>query len=97
MYQSLFWTALRSIAIPYVAFLLLQDTPLGEKGAILAIAIALAFVTVVTFGMTLLKILGNTLMLRGNAIIGLILSVVIQLIALGYIWFYYADNFTNVL
>lgn len=96
MMMSLFWTILRSIAIPYVAILILSETALGEKGAILAVGIALLIVTIVSIGWNVLKIVGNTILLRGNTVLVLILSVVIQIAALFVIWGHYLSEYTEI-
>lgn len=90
--NSLFWIFLRSVAIPFVAILLLQETALGEKGAVLAVGIALLLVTAVSIIWNGLKIVGNTLLLRGWTVIELILTIVIQIASLLVIWVHYFQN-----
>jgi hypothetical protein len=90
--NSLFWIFLRSVAIPFVAILLLKETALGERGAVLAVGIALLLVTAVSIVWNGLKIVGNTLLLRGWTVIELILTIVVQLAALLVIWVHYFQN-----
>lgn len=93
MLQTLFFVILRSVAIPFVAFLLLRETPLGEKGALLAIGIALTITTLISIIWTALKVLGNTLLLRGGAVIRLVIKIIIQVVVLVGVWAYYFSNF----
>jgi hypothetical protein len=93
MFQSIFFVLLRSVAIPFVAFLLLRETALGEKGALLAIGIALTATTLLSLVWNVIKIFGNTLLLRGSAVIGLIIRIAIQVIVLIGIWSYYFATF----
>lgn len=93
MINSLFWIALRSIAIPFVAILLLKETPLGEDGAVLAVGIAMFIATLISLIWTGMKVVGNTLLLRGNAVVKLLISLGVQIISLIFIWIYYFSNF----
>lgn len=91
MFTTIIWVIIRSVIIPYLAFLLLRDANIfgwepGEKGALLVIGIALAIVTALSLIWNFIKIVGNTLLLRGNAVLVLIFKVVLQLVALGLIW-----------
>ncbi|MCA9380634.1 hypothetical protein KC678_00015 [Candidatus Dojkabacteria bacterium] len=97
MIESLFWVILRSIAIPLVAYMSLRTTFLGEQGALLAVGIALAIVTVTSLAWNILKIIGNTLLLRGEAIVFLLLQIAIQIISLLLIWGYYFKEYTDLL
>lgn len=95
--NSLFWIVLRSIVVPYVAYLMLRESFLGDKGALLAVAIALAIVTGLSLIFNLLKILGNTVLLRGHSILMLGLTIIIQLISLGFIWYKYFSEYSDFL
>jgi len=97
MFISILWVVLRSIVIPYLAFEVLRDTALGDKGALLAVGIALFISTAISLFWNAIKIIGNTLLLRGHAIIVLLLKVTIQVLALLSIWGYYLKEYTDVL
>lgn len=97
MFTTIFWTVLRSVAVPYVAFIILRDTPLGLQGSVLAIAIALSVVTLVSLFLSALKIFANTILLRGEAILTLIIKSAIQIGAVLYIWGYYLSEFSDVM
>lgn len=93
MVTSLFWIILRSVAIPFVAVLILKETPLGEDGAVLAVGIAMFIATLISLAWNAFKVVGNTLLLRGNTVVRLITSMGIQIISLIFIWLYYFSNF----
>jgi len=97
MVSDLFFTILRSVAIPYVAFILLKGTALGEQGSLLAVGIALTIVNIFSVIFNIIKIIPNTLLLRGNAVLGIILRIIIQLGSVLVIWYYYLSKFTTVL
>ncbi len=97
MIETLFWVILRSVAIPYVAFILLKDTFLGEEGALLAIGISLFIVTLISISWNFVKILGNTILLRGEKVIILIIKIAIQIIAVLFIWFHYFSQYTDLI
>lgn len=91
MLVTIIWVIIRSVVIPYIAFLVLRDAVIfgwepGEKGALLIIGIALAITTAISLIWNFIKIVGNTLLLRGNSVLVLIFKVVLQLVALGLIW-----------
>ncbi len=94
---SLFFTILRSVAIPYVSYMFLKNTALGDEGALLAVGIALTISNVMAIIWNLIKIVPNTILLRGHAIIGIFLKIAIQVLSAGYLWYYYAKNFTDYL
>jgi hypothetical protein len=93
MITSIFWIVLRSVAIPFVAVLILKETPLGEDGAVLAVGIAMFIATLISLAWNAFKVVGNTLLLRGNTVVRLITSMGIQIISLIFIWLYYFANF----
>jgi hypothetical protein len=97
MFTTIFWTILRSIAVPYVAFLILRDTPLGLEGTVLAIAIALSIVTIISLLFSAIKIFGNAILLRGEAVLSLIIKTAIQVGAVLFIWGYYLSEFSDVM
>lgn len=97
MFEALFWVILRSVAIPYVAILLLRETFLGEEGALVAVGLSLLIVTLVSILWNILKILGNTIMLRGERVVILIVKILIQIFAVAAIWFHYFSTYTDFL
>ncbi len=97
MIEALFWVVLRSVAIPYIAFLILKDTFLGEEGALLAIGIALLIVTIISITLNAIKIIGNILLLRGEKVIILILKIAIQVLVVLFIWIHYFSQYSDLL
>lgn len=93
--MSLFWTILRSIIVPLGAYFGLRETNLGEEGAVFAVATALTVVTIVSMVISAFKLLGNTLLFRGNAIIKITVTSLIQITALIFVWWYYIVTFTE--
>jgi len=77
--EHLFGTILRTIAIPIVAILILQNTFLGERGAWLAVIIALLIINAFTIIFNIIKILPNTLLLKSKKVVTLILSIIIEI------------------
>lgn len=80
MLTSLFFTILRTVAIPYVTILFLSNS-LGEKNAWMAVTIVVVIVTIISIIFQALKILGNTVVLRGGRVIQLIITIIIEIIA----------------
>lgn len=94
---GLFFTILRSVAIPFVAYLFLKETPLGEQGAVLAIGVATLITSLVSIFWNIIKIIPNTILLRGNSVLLLIMRIGVQVISVAFIWAYYAYKFTDLL
>jgi len=98
MFSQILWVIIRSVAIPYIAYLFLRDMDfLGEDGAVLAIAIALTIANALAVVWNLVRVLGNTLMLKGQKVIALIISIVIQVGSILFAWGYYISEFTDFL
>ncbi|MEP7104059.1 MAG: hypothetical protein ABI721_05105 [Candidatus Dojkabacteria bacterium] len=81
MLTSLFFTILRTVAIPYVAIIFLSQTALGEKGAFIAVTVTVVLVTIIALIWQVLQILGNTVVLRGGKVFTLIITIIIEIIA----------------
>lgn len=97
MITGLFFTILRSVAIPYVAYILLRESALEEKGAILAIAIALVITNGIAIIWNIIKIIPNTVLLRSNTVLKLTLDIGIQLASVGFVWYVYLSRYTDVI
>ncbi|MDQ6986063.1 MAG: hypothetical protein Q9M91_07465 [Candidatus Dojkabacteria bacterium] len=97
MINTLFFIVLRAFAIPVAAIYLLSSTSLGEEGALIAVGLALLFVNLVSIGLNLVKILGNTILLKPGAIGRIMISIGIQIISLVLIWGYYLSEHTDLL
>lgn len=89
MFSVLFYSILKNFALPLVAILVLQPT-IGLKNAVLAIAITLTFVNLIVLLFQGLKLLGNTVLLKGKAVMYLILRMVIEVVAIFSFWIYYS-------
>jgi hypothetical protein len=93
MFEALFWLILRSAVIPFVAVLILREWPMfGEKTAILVVAIALTIVTAISVVFNLFKLIGSTLMMRGQSILYILMKIIIQVFAVGVIWYIFTTK-----
>lgn len=93
MFIRVFFTILKSIALPIVAFIALRSSVVGEQGAFLAVTIALTIINIVSVLFGLVKILPNALLLRGGAVIGIILSILIEVSSVAGFWLYYLAKY----
>ncbi len=93
MLIRIFFTVLRSIAIPIVAYLALRTSFLGDAGAFLAVSIAATVINIVSILFGVVKILPNALLLRGMKVVGIILSIIIEVASIAGFWLYYFIKF----
>ena len=93
MLVRIFFTILRSVAIPIVAFIALRNSFIGESGAFLAVTIAVTLVNIISVLIGIIKILPNALLLRGVKVIGLILSIFIEIASTFGFWIYYLTKY----
>jgi hypothetical protein len=84
---------LRSIAIPIVMITLLKNSFLGEQGAWLAVIITLTLVNLVSIVVQLLKILANSLLLKGGKVVGLIITIGVEIVSVIVFWIVYLNRF----
>jgi riboflavin transporter FmnP len=91
MFDVLFKTILRSIAIPLVVILVLKSSALGEKNAVLAVSLTLTIVTVFSLIWNLLKVIPNTLLFRGMTIIKIFVAMSIEVVSVIGFWVYYTS------
>ncbi len=96
MLNKLFFIILRSVAIPVAAIYLLSRTALGEEGALIAVGLALLVVNLIGIALNMLKLLGNTLMLKPGAVVYYIFSIIIQAISVLLIWGYYFSEYQGI-
>lgn len=92
MFSTIFSAVLRCVAIPVVAFLLLQPG-LGDKPAFLAVTIALTVTNVLSIIWQAIKILPNLVLLRGGRIIRSFIRIFIEVASIIGFWLYYLANF----
>lgn len=64
----------------------------GEKTAILVVAIALTIVTAISVVFNLFKLIGSTLMMRGQSILYILMKIIIQVFAVGVIWYIFTTK-----
>lgn len=93
MITHLFSVILRCIAIPIVAILILQNTPLGERGAWLAVLITLVIVNGISIIIDIIKIFPNSLLLKGGKVFTLILSIIIEVGSVVAFLAFYSSRF----
>jgi hypothetical protein len=91
MFDVLFKTILRSIAIPLVVILVLKSSVLGEKDAVLAVCLTLTIVTAFSLFWNLLKVIPNTLLFRGMMIIKIFVTMSIEIVSVIGFWIYYTS------
>ena len=78
MPTHLFAVILRTVAIPIVAIIILQNTFLGEKGAWLAVIITLIVINGIAVMVDIIKIFPNSLLLKGGKVVGLLLTITLE-------------------
>lgn len=78
MLGHLFGVILRTIAIPFVAIVILSGTFLGERGAWLAVIITLLIVNGIAVIIDIIKVFPNSLLLKGGKVLTLIISIIIE-------------------
>lgn len=93
MVTHLFSVILRCVAIPIVAILILQNTPLGERGAWLAVLITLVIVNGISIIIDIIKIFPNSLLLKGGKVFTLILSIIIEVGSVVAFLAFYSSRF----
>jgi len=93
MLGTIFVTVLRSIAIPIVVILLLQNTFLGQQGAFLAVVLTLTITNIISVISKIIRILPNMVLLKGDKILKLIAGIVIEILSILGFWIYYFDHF----
>lgn len=92
MFTTLFVSILKSVAIPIVAFIILQPI-FGDRASFLIVTITLTVTNVLSIIWQLLKILPNLVLLKGGKIIRLILTIFIEVASVVGFWLYYLANF----
>jgi len=100
MFIAIFLSILKSYIVPIVVFLLFKDIsiaghPIGENYVFLAITAALTLSNVISILFKIIKLLPNALLLRGGAIIKLILRIIIELSSIIAFWLYYLNNYAK--
>lgn len=93
MVTHLFSVILRCVAIPIVAIFILQNTPLGERGAWLAVLITLVIVNGISIIIDIIKIFPNSLLLKGGKVFTLILSIIIEVGSVVAFLAFYSSRF----
>lgn len=93
MITRLFGVILRSVGIPIVAILILQNTMLGEQGAWLAVIITLAIVNTISIIIEVIKIFPNSLFLRAGRVLTLLMSIAIEIMSVAGFIFAYTQKF----
>lgn len=89
MYETIFSTVLKSFALPFVFFLILKNTILGEENAFLAVTITLTIVTLLSLLFQVLSILPKLMLLKGHKLLKLMVKMGIEIVALLGFWYYY--------
>jgi len=89
MISVIFFTVLRTLALPIVVILILKESFLGLDGAFLGVVIAITISNIISLGWKVLKIIGNTVLLRGKSVIILILKIAIEILSTAGFWAYY--------
>jgi hypothetical protein len=89
MFNVIFYTVLRTIAIPIVLILILQNSFLGPKGAILAVTLSLTIVNILSIIWQVFKLLGNTMLLKGGRVLKLSVRILIEVITTLGFWIYF--------
>lgn len=93
MYETVFSTILRSVAIPIIFFFILENTFLSEEQSFLAVTITLTLLTVISLFFQILSILPKLMLLKGKKLVRLSVRIFIEILALFGFWYYYLLNF----
>lgn len=96
MKEKVFFLILRSVGIPLAAVYLLSQTALGREGALIAVGLALLVTNIIGIGLNLLKLLGNTVLLRPKAVLYYIGSITVQVLSVFFIWIYYFAEYHDL-
>ena len=92
MFNVIFYTVLRTLAIPIVIILILQNSFLGPKGAFLAVTLSLTIVNIFSIFWQTFKVLGNTMLLKGGRVLRLTVRILIELVTTLGFWIYFFSN-----
>lgn len=93
MTGSIFAVILRTLAIPIVAILILQNTFLGEKGAWLAVIITLVIVNGIAVMVDVIKIFPNSLLLKGGRVAMLLFTIAVEVGSVVFFLAFYSSKF----
>lgn len=97
LWGSIFFTVLRSVAIPIAAVYLLSKTALGEEGALIAVGLALLVTNALAILWNIIKLLTNAILLKPGHVFRILIVIGIQIISVALIWVYYLSNYTDYL
>lgn len=92
MFMTIFFSIIRCLVIPLVAFYALQPS-LGDKAAFLVVTIALTVTNILSIIWLAIKILPNMVLLRGGKIFKSIIRIVIEVTCIIGFWIYYLTTF----
>jgi hypothetical protein len=93
MSTTIFFTTLRVIALPYVAFRLLANSFLDEKNAFLVVCIALTITIVFSIFLQILKLFSNIIFLKPQSAFTRFLVIAIEVSSMFGFWYYYFVNY----
>ena len=94
MFTTIFASIIRCVAIPIVAFILLQPI-LGDKAGFLVITIALTVTNILSIIWSLFKIIPSLMLLRGGRILRIIVKIAIEIISIIGFWAFYFINYNH--
>lgn len=95
MFEKIFFTVLRSIAIPYVFFLILSQGFLEEDIAWLAVSIALTFSVALSLLWQVFMLIPKAVLLKGRKIIYTFLVMAIEIASVVGFWYYYFSEYAS--
>lgn len=100
LFIEIFLSILKSFVIPIGVFLLFKDIgiggqPIGENFVFLGVTIAVTFSNAFSIVFKTIKLFPNFILLRGHAIIYILLKIIIELSSIIGFWLYYYTNYAS--
>lgn len=93
MSDLLFTLVLKNVALPVVFYLILRSSILDDENAFLAIVLTLTIVNGLQILIQLIRILTNSMMLKGRKVTRLLITIGFELVSVAAFWYYYLANF----
>ncbi|KAA0237572.1 MAG: hypothetical protein EDM72_15290 [Chlorobiota bacterium] len=93
MSDLLFTLVLKNIALPIVFFLILKSSILDDENSFLAVVLTLTIVNIIQVLLQSIRILTNSMMMKGRKVTRLLIAIVIELVSVLGFWYYYLAKF----
>ncbi|BCX14073.1 MAG: hypothetical protein KatS3mg085_605 [Candidatus Dojkabacteria bacterium] len=94
MFQTVFFTTIRTIAIPYVAYRILSSGFVAESNALLIVCIGLTITVALSLLFQILRLFTNIILLKPQSAFQRFVTILIELASVAGFWYYYIVNFS---